>query len=103
MDCPSEISPESIIVLRMGSRGSKDWLYQSEPELLKNKWWKHYFGIPYRAERKTVQSVTFIAKKGSKSIFVAKESQVVGMIIDGMFITEDEVGMEHKTLYPNEL
>lgn len=82
---------------------AKDWLYQSAPELLKNKWWKHYFGIPYRAERKTVQSVTFIAKKGSKSIFVAKESQVVGMIIDGMFITEDEVGMEHKTLYPNEL
>lgn len=82
---------------------AKDWLYQSEPELLKNKWWKHYFGIPYRAERKTVQSVTFIAKKGSKSIFVAKESQVVGMIVDGMFITEDEVGMEHKTLYPNEL
>lgn len=82
---------------------AKDWLYQSEPELLKNKWWKHYFGIPFRAERKTVQSVTFIAKKGSKSIFVAKESQVVGMIIDGMFITEDEVGMEHKTLYPNEL
>ncbi|PGD52017.1 hypothetical protein COE84_19560 [Bacillus wiedmannii] len=82
---------------------AKDWLYQSEPELLKNKWWKHYFGIPYRAERKTVQSVTFIAKKGSKSIFVAKESQVVGMIIDGMFITEDEIGMEHKTLYPNEL
>lgn len=82
---------------------AKDWLYQSEPELLKNRWWKHYFGIPYRAERKTVQSVTFIAKKGSKSIFVAKESQVVGMIIDGMFITEDEVGMEHKTLYPNEL
>ncbi|MDA1987804.1 MULTISPECIES: vWA domain-containing protein [Bacillus cereus group] len=82
---------------------AKDWLYQSEPELLKNKWWKHYFGIPYRAERKTVQSVTFIAKKGSKSIFVAKESQIVGMIIDGMFITEDEVGMEHKTLYPNEL
>ncbi|MGH0778602.1 vWA domain-containing protein [Bacillus cereus] len=82
---------------------AKDWLYQSEPELLKNKWWKYYFGIPYRAERKTVQSVTFIAKKGSKSIFVAKESQVVGMIIDGMFITEDEVGMEHKTLYPNEL
>lgn len=82
---------------------AKDWLYQSEPELLKNKWWKHYLGIPYRAERKTVQSVTFIAKKGSKSIFVAKESQVVGMIIDGMFITEDEVGMEHKTLYPNEL
>lgn len=25
------------------------------------------------------------------------------MIIDGMFIAEDEVGMEHKTLYPNEL
>ncbi|ASI78898.1 VWA domain-containing protein [Bacillus pacificus] len=82
---------------------AKDWLYQSEPELLKNEWWKHYFGIPFRAERKTVQSVTFIAKKGSKSIFVAKESQVVGMIIDGMFITEDEVGIEHKTLYPNEL
>ncbi|PFJ06685.1 hypothetical protein COD67_02495 [Bacillus cereus] len=82
---------------------AKDWLYQSEPELLRNKWWKHYFGIPFRAERKTVQSVTFIAKKGSKSIFVAKESQVVGMIIDGMFITEDEVGMGHKTLYPNEL
>ena len=50
-----------------------------------------------------MQSVTFIAKKGSKSVFVAKESQVVGMIIDGMFIAEDEVGMEHKTLYPNEL
>ncbi|MGE1214734.1 vWA domain-containing protein [Bacillus toyonensis] len=82
---------------------AKDWLYQSEPELLRNKWWKHYFGIPFRAERKTVQSVTFIAKKASKSVFVAKESQVVGMIIDGMFITEEEVGMEHKTLYPNEL
>ncbi|MFY0216101.1 vWA domain-containing protein [Bacillus cereus] len=82
---------------------AKDWLYQSEPELLRNKWWNHYLGIPFRAERKTVQSVTFIAKKGSKSVFVAKESQVVGMIIDGMFITEDEVGMEHKTLYPNEL
>ncbi|PHE83780.1 hypothetical protein COF80_21860 [Bacillus toyonensis] len=82
---------------------AKDWLYQSEPELLRNKWWKHYFGIPFRAERKTVQSVTFIAKKGSKSVFVAKESQVVGMIIDGIFITEEEVGMEHKTLYPNEL
>lgn len=82
---------------------AKDWLYQSEPELLRNKWWNHYFGIPFRAERKTVQSVTFIAKKGSKSVFVAKESQVVGMIIDGMFITKDEVGMEHKTLYPNEL
>ncbi|PEM12622.1 hypothetical protein COI51_13060 [Bacillus toyonensis] len=82
---------------------AKDWLYQSEPELLRNKWWKHYFGIPFRAERKTVQSVTFIAKKGSKSVFVAKESQVVGMIIDGVFITEEEVGMEHKTLYPNEL
>ncbi|MFB5561654.1 vWA domain-containing protein [Bacillus cereus] len=82
---------------------AKDWLYQSEPELLRNKWWNHYFGIPFRAERKTVQSVTFIAKKGSKSVFVAKESQVVGMIIDGMFIAEDEVGMEHKTLYPNEL
>ncbi len=82
---------------------AKDWLYQSEPELLRNKWWNHYFGIPFRAERKTVQSVTFIAKKGSKSVFVAKESQVVGMIIDGMFIGEDEVGMEHKTLYPNEL
>ncbi|MHA4199849.1 vWA domain-containing protein [Bacillus cereus] len=82
---------------------AKDWLYQSEPELLRNKWWNHYFGIPFRAERKTVQSFTFIAKKGSKSVFVAKESQVVGMIIDGMFIAEDEVGMEHKTLYPNEL
>ncbi|KEK22264.1 vWA domain-containing protein [Bacillus gaemokensis] len=82
---------------------AKDWLYQSEPELLRNKWWKHYFGIPFRAERKTVQSVTFIAKKGSKSVFVAKESQVIGMIIDGMFITEEEVGNEHKTLYPNEI
>ncbi|CAI8980784.1 MULTISPECIES: vWA domain-containing protein [Bacillus] len=82
---------------------AKDWLYQSEPELLRNKWWKHYFGIPFRAERKTVQSVTFIAKKGSKSIFVAKESQVIGMIIDGMFITEEEAGNEHKTLYPNEI
>ncbi|WP_459500146.1 vWA domain-containing protein [Bacillus sp. C1] len=82
---------------------AKDWLYQSEPELLRNKWWKHYFGIPFRAERKTVQSVIFIAKKGSKSVFVAKESQVIGMIIDGMFITEEEVGNEHKTLYPNEI
>ena len=72
MDCPSKISPESIIVLRMGSRGSERLVISIEPELLKNKWWKHYFGIPYRAERKTVQSVTFIAKKGSKSIFVAK-------------------------------
>ena len=82
---------------------AKDWLYQSEPELLKNKWWKHYFGIPFRAERKTIQSVTFIAKKGSKSVFIAKESQVIGMIIDGMFLTEEEVGNEHKTLYPNEI
>ncbi|MDM5155720.1 vWA domain-containing protein [Bacillus sp. DX1.1] len=82
---------------------AKDWLYQSEPELLRNRWWKHYFGIPFRAERKTVQSVTFIAKKGSKSVFVAKESQVLGMIIDGMFVTEEEVGNEHKTLYPNEI
>ena len=31
---------------------AKDWLYQSEPELLRNKWWNHYFGIPFRAERK---------------------------------------------------
>lgn len=55
-----------------GIEVAKDWLYQSEPELLRNKWWNHYFGIPFRAERKTVQSVTFIAKKGSKSVFVAK-------------------------------
>ncbi|MEY8349499.1 vWA domain-containing protein [Bacillus cereus] len=82
---------------------AKDWLYQSEPELLRNKWWKHYFGIPFRAERKTIQSITFIAKKGSKSIFIAKESQVIGMVIDGMFITEGEAGNEHKTLYPNEV
>ncbi|EOW9528649.1 vWA domain-containing protein [Bacillus cytotoxicus] len=82
---------------------AKDWLYQSEPELLRNKWWKHYFGIPFRAERKTIQSITFIAKKGSKSIFVAKDSQVIGMIIDGMFIAEEEAGYEHKTLYPNEI
>ena len=61
------------------------------------------FWYPISSRKKTVQSVTFIAKKGSKSVFVAKESQVVGMIIDGMFITEEEVGMEHKTLYPNEL
>lgn len=82
---------------------AKDWSYQSEPELLRNTWWKHYFGIPFRAERKTIQSITFIAKKSSKSIFVAKESQVVGMVIDGMSLTEEEVGNEHKTLYPNEM
>ena len=82
---------------------AKDWLYQSEPELLKNKWWKHYFGIPYRAERKTVQSVTFIAKKGSKSIFVAKEPQEVGMMLDGVFIKGAGVEREQKTLYTNEL
>lgn len=45
----------------------------------------------------------FYSKKGSKSVFVAKESQVIGMIIDGMFITEEEAGNEHKTLYPNEI
>lgn len=81
---------------------AKDWSYQSEPELLRNTWWKHYFGIPFRAERKTIQSITFIAKKSSKSIFVAKESQVIGMVIDGMALMEEEVGNEYKTLYPNE-
>ena len=82
---------------------AEDWLYKSEPELLRTKWWNHYFGIPFRAERKTVQSVTFIAKKGSKSIFVTKDSQVPGMVIDGMFLTEEEAGREHKTVYPNEM
>ncbi|MFI8706759.1 vWA domain-containing protein [Bacillus sp. NPDC077411] len=82
---------------------AEDWLYKSEPEPLRTKWWNHYFGIPFRAERKTVQSVTFIAKKGSKSIFVTKDSQVPGMVIDGMFLTDEEAGREHKTLYPNEM
>ncbi|CAM4244211.1 membrane protein [Bacillus manliponensis] len=82
---------------------AKDWSYQSEPELLRNTWWKHYFGIPFRAERKTIQSITFIAKKSSKSIFIAKESQIAGMVIDSMSLTEEEVGREHKTLYPNEM
>ncbi|HDX9579985.1 TPA: VWA domain-containing protein [Bacillus pseudomycoides] len=82
---------------------AEDWLYKSEPEPLRTKWWNHYFGIPFRAERKTVQSVTFVAKKGSKSIFVTKDSQVSGMVIDGMFLTDEETGREHKTLYPNEM
>ena len=82
---------------------AEDWLYKSEPEPLRTKWWNHYFGIPFRAERKTVQSVTFVAKKGSKSIFVTKDSQVQGMVIDGMFLTDEEAGREHKTLYPNEM
>ena len=38
---------------------AKDWLYQSEPELLRNKWWKHYFGIPFRAERKLCNPLRF--------------------------------------------
>ncbi|MEH6891555.1 vWA domain-containing protein [Bacillus sp. JJ864] len=82
---------------------AEDWLYKSEPEPLRTKWWNHYFGIPFRAERKTVQSVTFIAKKASKSIFVTKDSQVPGMVIDGMFLTDEEAGRDHKTLYPNEM
>ncbi|MGG2014749.1 vWA domain-containing protein [Bacillus sp. S10(2024)] len=82
---------------------AEDWLYKSEPEPLRTKWWNHYFGIPFRAERKTVQSVTFVAKKASKSIFVTKDSQVPGMVIDGMFLTDEEAGHEHKTLYPNEM
>ncbi|MDP7980818.1 vWA domain-containing protein [Bacillus sp. WLY-B-L8] len=82
---------------------AEDWLYKSEPEPLRTKWWNHYFGIPFRAERKTVQSVTFVAKKASKSIFVTKDSQVPGMVIDGMFLTDEEAGREHKTLYPNEM
>ncbi|PEA53354.1 hypothetical protein CON64_18890 [Bacillus pseudomycoides] len=82
---------------------AEDWLYKSEPESLRTKWWNHYFGIPFRAERKTVQSVTFIAKKASKSIFVTKDSQVPGMVIDGMFLTDEEAGRDHKTLYPNEM
>ncbi|WP_028400104.1 VWA domain-containing protein [Ectobacillus panaciterrae] len=81
---------------------SDEWIHKGEPELLRNAWWKHYLGIPYRAERRTVQSVTFIAKKGTKAVFVAKESQVEGMIIDGSFLQEDEIGFEHRTLYPNE-
>ena len=51
MDCPSEISPESIII-RMGSRGSKDWLYQSEPELPKINGGNIILVFPYRAERR---------------------------------------------------
>ncbi|MCP1124389.1 VWA domain-containing protein [Bacillus sp. 3103sda1] len=82
---------------------AEDWLYKSEPEPLRTKWWNHYFGIPFRAERKTVQSVTFIAKNGSKSIFVTKDSQVPGMVIDGMVLTDEEAGREYKTLYPNEM
>ncbi|MEH7463920.1 vWA domain-containing protein [Bacillus thuringiensis] len=82
---------------------AEDWLYKSEPEPLRTKWWNHYFGIPFRAERKTVQSVTFVAKKASKSIFVTKDSQVPGMVIDGMFLTDEEAGRDHKTLYPNEM
>ncbi|MFD3445691.1 vWA domain-containing protein [Microbacteriaceae bacterium 4G12] len=79
-----------------------DWVHKPEPELLRNSWWKHYIGIPFRAERRTVQSVTFIAKKGTKAIFIAKESQVEGMVIDGSFLEEEEIGKEHKTFYPNE-
>jgi hypothetical protein len=81
---------------------SDEWIHKGEPELLRNLWWKHYLGIPYRAERRTVQSVTFIAKKGTKAVFIAKDSQVEGMIIDGSFLEMDEIGREHRTLYPNE-
>ncbi|MFX3623401.1 MAG: VWA domain-containing protein [Ectobacillus sp.] len=92
----------SMISYELDQRLSREWVHKAEPELLRNRWWKHYFGIPYRAERRTVQSVTFIAKKGTKSIFIAKESQITGMMIDGTFLHEDEVGKEHRTLYPNE-
>lgn len=60
-----------------------------------------WHSIPSRKKDCAICNIN--SEKRSKSIFVAKESQVVGMIIDGMFITEEEVGMEHKTLYPNEL
>ncbi len=43
------------------------------------------FWIQYRAERKTVQSVTFIAKKGIEIDICSEESQVVGMIIDATY------------------
>ncbi|MCP8969161.1 vWA domain-containing protein [Ectobacillus ponti] len=79
-----------------------DWVHQSEPELLRNKWWKHYLGVPFRAERRTVQSLTFIAKKGAKAVYIAKESQVEGMLIDGSYLTAEEAGRELKSLYPNE-
>ena len=34
---------------------------------------------------------------------MTKDSQVPGMVIDGMFLTDEEAGHEHKTLYPNEM
>lgn len=81
---------------------SEDWIHEAEPQLLCNAWWRHYLGIPYRAERRTVQSITFIAKKGTKAVWIAKESQIEGMMIDGSFLEEEDIGKEHKTLYPNE-
>jgi hypothetical protein len=79
---------------------SDEWIHKAEPEVLRGPWWK--LGIPYRAERRTVQSITFVAKKGTKAVLVAKECQVEGMVIDGSFLQQDEIGAEHRTLYPNE-
>lgn len=79
-----------------------EWIHTAEPELLQGSWWKHYVGIPFRAERRTVQAVTFIAKKRTKAVQIAKESQCAGMIIDGSVLKEEEVGIAVRTLYPNE-
>ncbi len=73
-----------------------------EPELLVSHWFSHYIGIPYRAERKTIQSLHVIARKGTNSIWVAKETQVSGMVIDGSKLEEEDIGKEYIPLYPNQ-
>jgi hypothetical protein len=93
---------KGLIYYELDQSISEDWIHEAEPQLLRNPWWRHYLGIPYRSERRTVQSIIFIAKKGTKAVWIAKESQVEGMMIDGSFLEEEEIGKEHKTLYPNE-
>jgi len=93
---------KGLIYYELDQSISEDWIHEAEPQLLRNSWWRHYLGIPYRSERRTVQSITFIAKKGTKAVWIAKESQVEGMMIDGSFLEDEDIGKEHKTLYPNE-
>ncbi|MBO9129101.1 vWA domain-containing protein [Bacillus sp. 165] len=73
-----------------------------EPELLVTGWLSHFIGVPYRAERKTIQSLHLIARKGTNAIWIAKESQLSGMIIDGSRLDEEDAGKEVLPLYPNQ-
>ncbi|WP_416826560.1 vWA domain-containing protein [Ectobacillus polymachus] len=79
-----------------------EWIHTAEPEPLPGSWWKHYIGLPFRAERRTVQSITFIAKRRTKAVCIAKESQCEGMIIEGSILEREEVGIALRTIYPNE-